>query len=90
MKIDGRLVAVAATDVLENALSAVYTFYDPELAHRSLGKFSIFYQVMQARLMGLKWLYLGYWIKDSQKMKYKSEFKPHQQYYNNDWHDIDA
>lgn len=88
MKLEDRLVAVAATDVLNNALSAVYTFYEPELAERSLGKYSIFYQIMQARLLGLKWLYLGYWIKDSQKMKYKSEFKPHQQYNNNEWHDI--
>lgn len=90
MKLEDRLVAVATTDVLNNALSAVYTFYDPEFAGRSLGKYSIFYQIMQARLLGMKWLYLGYWIKDSQKMKYKSQFKPHQQYYDDEWHDIIA
>lgn len=73
---DGRLVAVAVTDRVPDALSAVYTLYDPALAGRSLGGFAVLSQIARARALGLTWLYLGYWIGDCRKMRYKADFRP--------------
>ena len=73
-----RLVAVAVTDAMPNAFSAVYTFYEPELERRSLGTYAILSQIVEARRRGLEWLYLGYWIAESRKMSYKARFHPHQ------------
>jgi len=87
MRVSGKLLAVAVTDVMNDALSAVYTFYDPEESARSPGKFAILSQIRQAQLMGLTWLYLGYWISTCSKMEYKSEFRPQQIFQNNAWHD---
>ena len=72
------LAAVAVTDVLPDAFSAVYTFYEPDLAGRSLGTYAILSQIAEARRGGLAWLYLGYWIAESRKMAYKERFRPHQ------------
>ena len=71
-----RLLAVAVTDVHANSLSAVYTFFDPELDKRSLGVFAVLQQIEMARQWGLDWVYLGYWIPDSRKMAYKANFLP--------------
>jgi arginyl-tRNA--protein-N-Asp/Glu arginylyltransferase len=76
MRIDGRLAAVAVTDELDDALSAVYTFYDPALTDRSLGTLAVLMQIEEARSRGLHWLYLGYWIAASRKMSYKGRFRP--------------
>lgn len=70
------LVAVALTDVMPDGLSMVYSFYDPDLAHRSLGTFLILDHIAQVRSAGLSYVYLGYWVKDSPKMAYKAQFKP--------------
>jgi len=72
----GRLLAVAVTDELPDALSAVYTFYDPALADRSLGTYAILMQIEEARRRRMTWLYLGYWIAESRKMSYKGRFRP--------------
>lgn len=74
--LEGRLVAVAATDLARDGLSAVYTFFDPDLAGRSLGTFAILRQIALCRDLGLPYLYLGYWIHDSRKMAYKADFRP--------------
>ncbi len=74
--LEDRLMAVAVTDVLPNALSAVYTFFDPELSAFSPGTFAILWQIAQARARGLQHLYLGYWIRDCDKMSYKERFRP--------------
>ncbi|MDH5648862.1 MAG: arginyltransferase [Gammaproteobacteria bacterium] len=71
-----QLLAVAVTDVLPESLSAVYTFFDPGETHRGLGVFAILWQIEQSKRLGLNWLYLGYWIKDCQKMAYKAHYKP--------------
>ena len=63
----GTPVALAVTDQLDNALSAVYTFFDPELGRRSLGTQAILQQIALARELGCNWLYLGYWIRGSEK-----------------------
>ena len=71
-----RLVGVAVTDEFSDGFSAVYTFFDPELASRSLGTYAILMQIEEARRRGLAWLYLGYWIAASRKMSYKDRFRP--------------
>ncbi len=71
-----QLVAVSVTDVLEQGLSAVYTFYDPAQTKRSLGGYAILWQIKMAQNLELPYLFLGYWIKECQKMEYKSNYRP--------------
>ena len=73
---DNRLVAVALTDVMPDGLSMVYSFFDPDLARRSLGNLLILDHVRQVRLAGLNYVYLGYWVEESPKMAYKGQFRP--------------
>jgi leucyl-tRNA---protein transferase len=73
---DQPLVAVALSDVMPDGLSMVYSFYDPDLAHRSLGTFLILDHIAQVRSADLDYVYLGYWVKDSPKMAYKAQFRP--------------
>jgi arginyl-tRNA--protein-N-Asp/Glu arginylyltransferase len=70
------LVAVALTDVMPDGLSMVYSFYDPELAPRSLGSLLILDHIEQVKLAALRYVYLGYWVQDSPKMAYKGQFRP--------------
>lgn len=72
----GGAVACALTDVLADGLSMVYSFFDPDLAGRSLGTFMILEHVERARKLGKPYLYLGYWVDGSPKMDYKARFKP--------------
>jgi arginine-tRNA-protein transferase len=72
----GELLAVALTDVLKDGLSMVYSFYEPEPEHRSLGTFMILDHIARARSMGLAYVYLGYWVRGSRKMDYKGRFLP--------------
>jgi len=74
----GRLLAVAVTDLLDDALSAVYTFFDPTEDRRSLGTFAILSQLAIAERAAMRWTYLGYWIDDCANMRYKSRFTPHE------------
>ena len=72
--LDQQLLFVAVTDVVDEGISALYTFFDPALHRRSLGTYAILQQIDQAKKLGLKWLYLGYWIEKCQKMAYKANF----------------
>ncbi len=72
----GRLLAIAVTDFCDSGMSAVYTFYDPDICERSLGTLAILQQVEIARQRGLSHVYLGFWIKGHPKMDYKMRFKP--------------
>lgn len=81
----GQLVAVAVTDLLENGISAVYTFFDPSRQRRSLGTFAILRQIELAKEFALDWHYLGFWIPGCGKMEYKSRFRPLQAYQNGHW-----
>ena len=83
--INGRLIAVTIADQLENSLSAVYTFFDPEFSKLSPGVFSVLWQIEYARKMHFQWLYLGFWIKDCQKMSYKDQYRPVQAFIDNHW-----
>ena len=79
------LVGVMICDRLLNALSSVFTFFDPTLEKRSLGTFAILWQIKVAKRLQLSHLYLGYWIPDCQKMNYKSQFKPLELLYPGGW-----
>ena len=68
------LTAVALTDVLEDGLSMVYSFYTPDLPQNSLGTFMVLDHIEIARQAGLPYIYLGYWVPGSPKMGYKSRF----------------
>ncbi|MGH8402386.1 MAG: arginyltransferase, partial [Gammaproteobacteria bacterium] len=85
IRLQGDLHAVAVMDTLDNALSAVYTFYAPELPRRSLGTFAILWEIGEARHRGLEWLYLGYWVAASRKMAYKNRFRPFEQLTRDGW-----
>lgn len=82
---EGKLIAVTVADKLSNGLSAVYTFYDPDEARRSLGKFAILKLISDAKDQQLEWLYLGYWIDGCEKMQYKIEYQPAEIFYNGCW-----
>jgi arginine-tRNA-protein transferase len=72
----GKLVACALTDTLQDGLSMVYSFFDPSLSGRSLGTHMIMDHVAAARRLGLPYVYLGYWVRGSRKMDYKVRFRP--------------
>ena len=72
----GDLVGCVLIDVLADGLSMVYSFYEPDMAKRSLGSFIILDHVIQANMAGLPYVYLGYWVPGSPKMAYKARFKP--------------
>ncbi len=74
--LDKQLVMVAVTDILDDGLSAVYTFFDPDYPKRSLGVYGILSQLEQVKARQLDYLYLGYWNPQSDKMSYKSRYQP--------------
>jgi arginine-tRNA-protein transferase len=85
MRRNGKLLCVAVVDFMDNAISAVYTFFEPEYSKDSLGRYAILYELDEARRRGLEWLYLGYWIKGCGKMEYKNEYQPLEYFINNVW-----
>ncbi len=82
------LAAVCLTDVLDDGLSLVYSFYEPDAARRSLGTHVILDHVDLAREAGLPYVYLGYWVPGSPKMGYKAQFSALEIYKNGQWQDI--
>jgi arginine-tRNA-protein transferase len=70
---------------MSTGLSAVYTFFDPDYASRSLGHLAILHQIEQARSRDLDYLYLGYWIRGCEKMSYKNRYKPLEGFINDQW-----
>lgn len=85
LRLDGRLLAVAVTDVVPAGLSAVYTFFEPTEASLGPGVLAILAQVELARRWHLPWLYLGYWIGACPKMRYKTDYRPVDLLIDGDW-----
>ncbi len=84
-RLAGKLIGLSVCDLPDDGMSAVYTFFDPDLSKRSLGTFAIMKQIEYVRNMQLDWLYLGYWIEDCKKMSYKTRFRPTFGFINKEW-----
>lgn len=84
-RLQEKLLSVAVVDVLETGLSAIYTFFDPDHANRSLGTLAVLWAINRACEVSLPHLYLGYWIENCQKMSYKEKFQPAEQFQNGAW-----
>lgn len=84
-RLNGRLVIVSVVDLLDDGISAIYTCFDPDLARRSPGAFSILHLIQAAAERQLSHLYLGYWIRQCHKMNYKTSYRPSELFINNRW-----
>ncbi len=73
---DGKLVGVDLIDILEDGISAIYFYYDPEYSRYSLGTYSLLYQIKLAKTLDLPWIYLGYWVEGCKAFAYKPKFQP--------------
>src|SRR5690606_28626954 len=85
----GSLVACCLADWTRDGLSAVYSFFDPDLSHRSLGSYMILWLIDEAQRLGLPYVYLGYWIAESRKMAYKARFRPLESFGPEGWRRLD-
>ena len=87
---DEELVAVMLADRQADALSAVYSFYDPKMSKRSLGTYMVLWMIQTAETSELPYIYLGYWIEESSKMAYKARFRPLEGLGPNGWKSINT
>ena len=87
---DGKLIGTVLTDVQNDGLSAVYSFFDPAETKRSLGTYMIMDMIDFAKQIGLPWLYLGYYVEDSSKMYYKARFQPASVFIEGQWRKYEA
>ena len=87
--LNGQLKIVSIVDIVEDGISAVYTFYDTQDTQASYGTYSILWLIEWCKQLGLPYLYLGYWIQDSPKMAYKRNFMPQEALMNGQWQRIE-
>jgi arginine-tRNA-protein transferase len=81
----GKLVAACLTDWGQDGISAVYSFFEPDLARNSLGSYIVIWLIEEAQRRNLSYVYLGYWVAGSQKMDYKRRFRPIEAYGPQGW-----
>jgi len=74
---DEKLIAVDLIDILEDGVSSIYFYYDPDYSDLSLGKFSLYNQILHAQETNKLWIYLGYYVKDCPSLAYKKMYKPY-------------
>ncbi|MDD5579499.1 MAG: arginyltransferase [Methylobacter sp.] len=86
--INNELAGIAVIDRLDDALSAVYTFFEPKFSSYSLGTYAILWEIEHAKLQYKEFLYLGFWIENCKKMSYKIEYRPIQLLINNSWTEL--
>lgn len=72
-----KLIAVDLIDILEDGISSIYFYYDPDFAHLSLGKLSLLQQIRFAEESNKDWIYLGYYVEECPSLNYKAEYKPY-------------
>lgn len=84
------LLAACLTDRLKDGVSMVYSFFDPEVSHRSLGQYMILDHIAITNELALPHVYLGYWVKDSEKMDYKASFSPLEKLTRRGWELLDT
>ncbi len=76
--VDDRLVGVDLIDILDDGISSIYFYYDPDYTKLSLGIYSLMVQIRLAKQLNLRWIYLGYWVDGCASFAYKTQFHPHQ------------
>jgi arginine-tRNA-protein transferase len=76
--IDNKLVGVDLIDIVTNGISSIYFFYDPDFSKYSLGRYSLYQQILIAKEYNLEWIYLGYNVKECSSLNYKEYYKPYQ------------
>lgn len=74
---EDKLIGVDLIDILEDGISSIYFYYDPEYRHLSLGKYSLYRQINLAKVLKKPWIYLGYYVKDCPSLSYKNQFSPY-------------
>lgn len=73
---EDKLIAVDLIDILVDGVSSIYFYYDPDYAHYSLGKLSLYHQIKFAQKSNKNWIYLGYYVQDCPSLSYKASYKP--------------
>ena len=90
IRFEDKLVACCVTDALDDGLSAIYTYFDPDFEKSSPGTLAVLLLCKIAREMNLPYVYLGYWVKNSQKMHYKVQFQPLEIFNGDNWQSLPA
>jgi len=80
-----RLIGICVADLLNEGISAIYTFFDPDDSRRSPGTYAVLWLIEKAIELNKQHVYLGYWIRDCQKMNYKTDYRPIEMYYRDEW-----
>jgi arginine-tRNA-protein transferase len=74
---ENKLIGIDLIDVLEDGISSIYFYYDPDYTKYSLGKLSLYNQILYAQNSNKSWIYLGYYVKECPSLSYKSHYKPY-------------
>jgi arginyl-tRNA--protein-N-Asp/Glu arginylyltransferase len=73
---NGKIIGIDLIDILDDGISSIYFYYDPDYSRLSLGTYSLLYQIELAKVLDLPWIYLGYWVDGCKAFAYKPKFQP--------------